>query len=53
LAILLWSIQGVIEFGYGYSLRTAPSAGARHPLETYINLNREEDQKPGLFRYTP
>ena len=53
LAILLWSIQGVIEFGYGYSLRTAPSAGARHPLETYINLNRVENQTPGLYRYSP
>ena len=53
LAILLWSIQGVIEFGYGYSLRTSPSAGARHPLETYLNLNRVENQTPGLYRYSP
>lgn len=53
LAILLWSIQGVIESGYGYSLRTAPSAGARHPLETYLNLNRVEGQTPGLYRYLP
>lgn len=53
LAILLWSIQGVIEFGYGYSLRTSPSAGARHPLETYLNLNRVEGQAPGLYRYVP
>jgi SagB-type dehydrogenase family enzyme len=53
LALLLWSIQGVIESGYGYSLRTSPSAGARHPLETYINLNRVEDQMPGLYRYSP
>ncbi|MCI0495688.1 SagB/ThcOx family dehydrogenase [candidate division KSB1 bacterium] len=53
LAILLWSIQGVIESGNGYSLRTSPSAGARHPLETYINLNRVEDQMPGLYRYSP
>ncbi|HEX9972617.1 MAG TPA: SagB/ThcOx family dehydrogenase [bacterium] len=53
LAILLWSIHGVIEFGYGYSLRTSPSAGARHPLETYINLNRVEDQMQGLYRYSP
>lgn len=53
LAILLWSIQGVIESGYGYLLRTSPSAGARHPLETYVNLVRIEDQMPGLYRYSP
>lgn len=53
LAILLWSIQGVIEAGSGYSLRTAPSAGARHPLETYLNLNRVAGQTPGLYRYLP
>ena len=53
LSILLWSIQGVLEFGYGYSLRTAPSAGARHPLETYLTLNQVENQKPGLYRYLP
>ncbi len=53
LAALLWSTQGVLEFGYGYSFRTAPSAGARHPLETYLNFNRVENQAPGLYRYSP
>jgi SagB-type dehydrogenase family enzyme len=50
-AALLWSTQGVLEFGYGYSFRTAPSAGARHPLETYLVFNRVENQSPGLYRY--
>ncbi len=53
LVTLLWSTQGVLHFGYGYSLRTVPSAGARHPLETYININRIENQNPGLYRYSP
>jgi len=53
LVALLWATQGVLEFGYGYSLRTVPSAGARHPLETYLNLNRVENQSPGLYRYSP
>jgi len=53
LASLLWASQGVLEFGYGYSLRTVPSAGARHPLETYLNLNRVENQAGGLYRYSP
>jgi len=50
---LLWVTQGVLEFGYGYSLRTVPSAGARHPLETYVNINRVENQTAGLYRYSP
>jgi SagB-type dehydrogenase family enzyme len=53
LVALLWSTQGVLEFGYGYSLRTVPSAGARHPLETYLTINRVENQSPGLYRYSP
>ena len=53
LAALLWATQGVLEFGYGYSLRTVPSAGARHPLETYLVLNRVENQTAGLYRYSP
>ena len=32
---LLWSAQGVIGGG-GRQRRTAPSAGARYPLETYV-----------------
>ena len=32
---LLWSAQGVVERG-GRLRRTAPSAGARYPLETYV-----------------
>jgi SagB-type dehydrogenase family enzyme len=32
-------------------LRTVPSAGGRHPFETYLLLNRVQGLKPGLFRY--
>ncbi|MFZ5519535.1 MAG: SagB/ThcOx family dehydrogenase [Candidatus Zhuqueibacterota bacterium] len=53
LAALLWGTQGVIESGYGYSYRTSPSAGARHPLETYLILNQVQDQLSGLYRYLP
>lgn len=53
LGALLWSVQGVVVSGRGYTLRTAPSAGARHPLETYVMVNRVEGLAPGLFRYSP
>jgi len=53
LATLLWSVQGVVESGRGFTLRTAPSAGARHPLETYTLVNRVEGVVAGLYRYSP
>ncbi|MGB3717311.1 MAG: SagB/ThcOx family dehydrogenase [Candidatus Promineifilaceae bacterium] len=32
-------------------LRTVPSAGGRHPFETYLLLNRVRGLDPGLYRY--
>jgi len=34
-------------------LRTVPSAGARHPFETYTLVNRVSGLEPGLYRYLP
>jgi SagB-type dehydrogenase family enzyme len=55
LAFLLWSTQGLIqEVGQGYaSRRPVPSAGARHPFETYLAVNRVEGLEPGIYRYLP
>lgn len=53
LSLLLWATQGLKEVGYGYSLRTVPSAGARHPLETYLLINHVERLQSGLYRYSP
>jgi SagB-type dehydrogenase family enzyme len=51
LSWLLWSVQGIT--GDDERKRTAPSAGGRHPFETYLAVNRVERIKPGLYRYLP
>ncbi|HEO70603.1 MAG TPA: SagB/ThcOx family dehydrogenase, partial [Candidatus Hydrogenedentes bacterium] len=55
LAFLLWAIQGIdkVNAGGTVSLRPAPSAGARHPFETYLAVNRVEGVEPGVYRYLP
>ena len=52
LAYLLWHTQGVKKVtNRPATVRTVPSAGARHPLETFILVNRVEGLAPGLYRY--
>ncbi len=52
LSYLLWCTQGVKNWQPPhYSLRTVPSAGARHALETYLLLHRVEGLEPGLYRF--
>lgn len=53
LSCLLWTTQGVKHvFRGGYaSLRTVPSAGARHAFETYVVVKNVEGLEPGLYRY--
>jgi len=52
LSWLLWSCQGVKEvISRPATLRTVPSAGARHPFETYLLVNRVEELKLGLYRF--
>ncbi|XMB66057.1 SagB/ThcOx family dehydrogenase [Mycoplasmatota bacterium zrk1] len=56
LSYLLWCTQGVKEIinrtpTYKITLRTVPSAGARHPLETVLLINNVKELEPGLYRY--
>jgi SagB-type dehydrogenase family enzyme len=52
LSWLLWSTQGVKEVaGRQATLRTVPSAGARHAFETYLLVNRVAGLEPGLYRF--
>ncbi|MBI3987113.1 MAG: SagB/ThcOx family dehydrogenase [Lentisphaerae bacterium] len=54
LALLLWATQGVREVvNPACALRTVPSAGARHAIETYLAVERVESLAPGLYRYLP
>jgi len=52
LAYLLWGTQGVKTVtDRPVSFRTVPSAGSRHPFETYLLVNQVSGLEPGLYRY--
>jgi len=51
LSQLLWAAQGVTARHGPYALRTAPSAGALYPVETYLAVNSVEEVPPGIYRY--
>lgn len=54
LAFLLWATQGVREELHEAAvLRTVPSAGCRHPFETYLAVTRVEGLETALYRYLP
>lgn len=55
LSFLLWSTQGIDKLinECRVSLRPAPSAGARHPFETYLLVNNVTGVPAGLYRYLP
>jgi SagB-type dehydrogenase family enzyme len=54
LAFLLWSTQGVRGGRHDAAvLRTVPSAGCRHPMESYLAVLRVTGLEPGIYRYLP
>lgn len=54
LSFLLWATQGVREILHEAAvLRTVPSAGCRHPFETYLAVVRVEGLQNGIYRYLP
>ncbi len=54
LAFLLWATQGVRAIRHEAAvLRTVPSAGCRHPFETYLAILRITGLEPGIYRYLP
>lgn len=55
LSFLIWSMQGVkkiVNKGYA-TLRTVPSAGARHSFETYLAIMNVDSLDKGIYRYLP
>lgn len=53
LSYLLWLTQGVksVDENRHVTWRTVPSAGCRHPFETYLSINRVETLESGLYRF--
>jgi len=52
LSHLLWCSQGVKSVhDRRMTLRTVPSAGARHAFETVLLINRVDGLLPGIYRY--
>jgi len=51
LSFLLWASTGIQRTEHNYEFRTAPSAGALYPIETYIVANNVEDLSEGIYHY--
>ncbi|MBU1105900.1 MAG: SagB/ThcOx family dehydrogenase [Candidatus Riflebacteria bacterium] len=57
LSFLLWATQGVkshaddMRHQHHAVRRTVPSAGSRHPFETYVAINHVAGLEKGIYRY--
>ncbi|MDP2425362.1 MAG: SagB/ThcOx family dehydrogenase [Candidatus Izemoplasmatales bacterium] len=51
LSYVLYMTQGIRKQLKSATLRTVPSAGARHAFETYLFINHVEGLRSGLYRY--
>jgi SagB-type dehydrogenase family enzyme len=52
LSYLLWASTGVQRTERGCEFRTAPSAGALYPIETYVVVNRVDGIPAGVYHYS-
>ncbi|MEA1973898.1 MAG: SagB/ThcOx family dehydrogenase [Candidatus Cloacimonadota bacterium] len=53
LSFLLYSTQGIRDINNNRTFRTVPSAGNRHPFETYILACNVDGLDKAVFRYLP
>lgn len=53
IAMLLWASQGISGRAGNFFFRTAPSAGALYPVETYLSVQNVDTIEAGLFHFQP
>jgi SagB-type dehydrogenase family enzyme len=53
LSALLWATQGITASAGNIHLRSAPSAGALYPIETYILARSVEALERGFYHFRP
>jgi SagB-type dehydrogenase family enzyme len=51
LSRLMWAAQGVTARAGSYLLRTAPSAGALYPFETYLYIDKVQGVPQGIYHF--
>ena len=51
LSFLLWASGGIADEDDHYEFRTAPSAGALYPVETYLAVHRVNGLAAGIYHY--
>ena len=51
LSYLLWATTGINRQEFDFEFRTAPSAGALYPIETYLVVNSVKDIPKGIYHY--
>jgi SagB-type dehydrogenase family enzyme len=51
LSLLLWASTGAQREERGFTFRTAPSAGALYPIETYLVANNVNELEKDLYHY--
>ena len=51
ISYLLWASTGIQREELGFEFRTAPSAGALYPIETYLVINRVKNIPKGVYHY--
>ncbi|MEJ5293128.1 MAG: SagB/ThcOx family dehydrogenase [Candidatus Methanosuratincola sp.] len=52
ISFMLWASTGIRERSVGYEFRTAPSAGALYPIETYLLANNCTGLNNGIYHYS-
>ena len=53
IAMLLWACQGITARAGSFYFRTAPSAGALYPVETYLSVQNVETVENALYHFQP